>query len=245
MIDLLAAEVLKLRTTRTIGLLLLGMVGLTALAVAGAVILAANANLDLQSDRGVRTVLHVSAGGAMFVLVLGAMISGGEYRHRTATDTFLTTPRRWRVVAAKLATAAGAGVAFGALSAGSALAVANHLYAIKGYSFPLSSVEAWQILGGAIVYAALLGALGAATGSLVRNQVGVIVGWIIWLLLAENIVVGLLPDVGRWLPGAAGRGLVLDPNGDFLSQPAAGVVLATYAIAIALAAIVVERRRDA
>ena len=137
------------------------------------------------------------------------------------------------------------GVVFGILAAGSAVALAAHLYSIKGYTFPLSSSEAWQILGGAALYAALLGALGAATGSLVRNQVAVIVGWLVWLLLAENIIVGLVPDIGRWLPGAAGRGLVMDPNGDFLAQPVAAVVLASYAIAIAILAIVVERRRDA
>jgi ABC-2 type transport system permease protein len=245
MIDLLAAEILKLRTTRTMGWLLLAMVAITGLAVTGAVVLAANANLDLQSQHGVRTVLHVSASGALFVLVLGAMISAGEYRHRTATDSFLTTPRRRRVVAAKVVTAAGAGIVFGAMAAGSALAIAAHLYALKGYTFPLSSSEAWQILAGATLYASLLGALGAATGSLVRNQVAVIVGWLVWLLLAENIVVGLVPDIGRWLPGAAGRGLVMDPNGDFLAQPVAAVVLASYAIAIAVAAIVIERRRDA
>jgi ABC-2 type transport system permease protein len=245
MIDLFAAEILKLRTTRTMGWLLLAMVAITGLAVTGAVVLASNANLDLESDHGIRTVLHVSASGALFVLVLGAIISAGEYRHRTATDSFLTTPRRWRVVAAKLGTATGVGVVFGILAAGSAVALAAHLYSIKGYTFPLSSSEAWQILGGAALYAALLGALGAATGSLVRNQVAVIVGWLVWLLLAENIIVGLVPDIGRWLPGAAGRGLVMDPNGDFLAQPVAAVVLASYAIAIAILAIVVERRRDA
>ena len=245
MMNLFAAEVLKLRTTRTLGLLLLGMIALTALAVAGAVVLAANANLDLQSEHGVRTVLHVSASGALFVLVLGAMISAGEYRNRTATDSFLTTPRRWRVVAVKLVTAAGAGLAFGALAAGTALAVAAHVYGLKGYTFPLSSSEAWRILGGAMVSASLLGAIGSATGSLVRNQVGVIVGWLVWLTIAESIVVGLVPDIGRWLPGAASRGLVLDPNGDFLAQPAAGLVLATYAVVIAASAIVIERRRDA
>ncbi|HEX7490247.1 MAG TPA: hypothetical protein VF337_00920 [Candidatus Limnocylindrales bacterium] len=243
--NLFAAEVLKLRTTRTLGLLLLGMIALTALAVTGAVILAANANLDLQSEHGVRTVLHVSASGALFVLVLGAMISAGEYRSRTATDSFLTTPRRWRVVAVKLLTAAGAGLAFGALAAGTALAVAAHVYGLKGYTFPPSSSEAWRILGGAMVSASLLGALGSATGSLVRNQVGVIVGWLVWLTIAESIVVGLAPDFGRWLPGAASRGLVMDPNGDFLSQPVAGLVLATYAVVIAASAILIERRRDA
>jgi ABC-2 type transport system permease protein len=243
--DLFAAEVLKLRTTRTLGLLLLGMIALTALAVTGAVILAANANLDLQSEHGVRTVLHVSASGALFVLVLGAMISAGEYRNRTATDSFLTTPRRWRVVAVKLVTAAGTGLVFGALAAGTALAIAAHVYGLRGYTFPLSSSEAWRILAGAMVSASLLGALGSATGSLVRNQVGVIVGWLVWLTIAESIVVGLVPDIGRWLPGAASRGLVLDPNGDFLSQPVAGLVLATYAVVIAASAILIERRRDA
>lgn len=245
MIDLLGAELLKLRTTRTAGLLLVAMLAITTLAVTGAVVLASNASLNLESERGVRTVMHVCASGALFVLVLGAIVSAGEYRHRTATDTFLTTPARWRVVAAKLVTGAGAGVVFGGMAAATALAVAAHLYTIKGYSFPLSSSEAWQILAGSIAYAALLGALGAATGSLVRNQVGVIVGWLVWLLLAENIVAGLAPDIARWLPGAAGRGLVLDPNGDFLSQPAAGLVLAAYAAVIAVAAIAVERRRDA
>jgi ABC-type transport system involved in multi-copper enzyme maturation permease subunit len=245
MIDLLSAESLKLRTTRTIWLLLAGMLALTTLAVIGAITLAGNANLDLETERGVRTVLHVSASGAVFVLVLGVIISAGEYRQGTATETFLTTPRRWRVIATKLVTAAGAGIVFGALAAGTALAVANHVYALKGDAFPLGSSEAWSILGGAVLYAALFGAIGAATGSLVRNQVGVIVGWLVWLLLAENIVAGLAPGIGRWLPGAAGRGLVLDPNGDFLSQPAAAVVLAVYAVTIAAAAIGVERWRDA
>jgi ABC-2 type transport system permease protein len=179
------------------------------------------------------------------VLVLGAMISAGEYRSRTATDSFLTTPRRWRVVAVKLVTAAGAGLVFGALAAGTALAVAAHVYGLKGYTFPLSSSEAWRILVGAMVSASLLGALGSATGSLVRNQVGVIVGWLVWLTIAESIVVGLVPDIGRWLPGAASRGLVLDPNGDFLAQPVAGLVLATYGLVIAASAILIERRRDA
>ena len=245
MSDLLAAEWLKLRTTRTMWLLLAGMLALTTLAVIGAITLASGADLDLESDRGVRTVLHVCAAGAIFVFVLGVIISAGEYRQGTATETFLTTPQRWRVVVAKLVTAAGVGIVFGALAAGAALAVANHVYAIKGYTFPLASSEAWSVLGGAAVYAALFGAIGAATGSLVRNQVGVIVGWLVWLLLAENIVVGIAPGIGRWLPGAAGRALVRDPNGDLLSQPAAALVLVLYAIAIGAAAIVIEGRRDA
>jgi ABC-type transport system involved in multi-copper enzyme maturation permease subunit len=245
--DLVAAELLKLRTTRTVWALLAATVALTALAVTGAVMAAdsGNAKLDLESEHGVRTVLHVAGSGAIFVLVLGIILAAGEYRQRTAVGTFLTTPRRGRVIAAKLVVGAGVGTLFGAIAAVVALGAANHNYQAKGYTFPVDSSDAWTILGGAILYAGLFGAIGAATGSLVRSQVGAIVGWLVWLAVAENILVELSPSVGRWLPVAAGRALVRDPDGELLSQPVAAVVLATYAAAIMAIAMISERRRDA
>ncbi|MEK6721854.1 MAG: ABC transporter permease [Chloroflexota bacterium] len=243
---LLAAEFLKLRTTRTVWALLAATLAVTALAVAGVMAAVADSTvLSLESERGIRTVLHVSVSGGIFVLVLGVIISAGEYRQGTATDTFLTTPRRWLVIVAKLIAGATAGVLFGALSAGVAMGVAIALYALQGYAFPLGSSEAWSILAGTVLYAALFGALGAATGSLVRNQVAAIVGWLAWLFVVETIVLGFAPEVGRWLPATAGRALVRDPSGDLLSQPLAAVVLAIYAIVIMTTAVVVERRRDA
>lgn len=243
--DLLSAELLKLRTTWTTWALLVATVATTSLAVIAAISVADGASLDLESDRGVRTVLHVTASGGIFVLVLGVIISAGEYRQRTSTDTFLTTPRRWRVIAAKLGVAATSGVVFGALSAGFAIAVASHVYTIKGYSFPLDSSQAWTILGGAVLYASLFGALGAATGSLARNQVAAIVAWLAWLFVVENIVLGISSSLGRWLPAAAGRSLVRDPDADLLAQPTAALVLAGYGAAVMLVAILIERRRDA
>jgi ABC-2 type transport system permease protein len=246
MTDLLAAEFLKLRTTRTTWALLAATVAVSALAVASAVIVGADtATLDLESDRGVRAILNVSANGAIFVLALGIIISAGEYRQGTATDTFLTTPTRWRVIAAKLGVAAAAGVVFGALAAGVCIAVANLSYQLEGYTFPLDSSSAWSTLAGAVLYAALFGALGAATGSLVRNQVAAIVGWLAWLFVVEHIAVGFLPDLGRWLPAAAGRALVRAPNEELLAQPTAAVVLAVYGVAMMSIAIVSERYRDA
>lgn len=246
MTGLLAAEALKLRTTKTAPALLAATLAVTGLAVAAAVLTGADeAGLDLESARGVRTVLHVSASGAIFVLVLGIILSAGEHRQRTATDTFLTTPDRRRVVAAKLAVGSAAGVVFGALAAGVAMAVANHLYGTKGYTFPLDSGTGWSILVGAVLYAALFGALGAATGSLVRDQVGAIVGWLAWLFVVENIVLAVAPDVGRWLPAAAGRALVRDPASDLLSQPTGAAVLAAYVAVIVSLAVLSERRRDA
>jgi ABC-2 type transport system permease protein len=242
---LLAAEFLKLRTTRTPWALLAATAVLTGLGVASAVLVGADADLGLDSERGVRSILAASASGAVFVLVLGIIISAGEYRMRTSVDTFLTTPKRWRVIVAKIATATLSGVGFGAVAAGAALLGAALAYRYKGFSFPLDSSQAWAGLGGAVLYATVFAALGAATGSLVRHQVAAIVGWLAWFAVVEHVMVGLLPEVGRWLPAAAGRALVRAPGEDLLSPGTAAAVLVGYAVVITTAAVITERYRDA
>jgi len=245
MTDLVAAEVLKLRTTRTPWALLAATVVVSALAVASAVAVAADTDTNLESVRDVRTILNVSASGAIFVLVLGVIISAGEYRQHTAIDTFLTTPRRSRVIAVKIAVAGGAGIIFGALASGISVAVAEVTYRLNDLTFPLGSTDAWATVGGATLYAALFAAIGAATGSLVRNQVAAIVGWLAWIAVVEHIAVGLAPAIGRWLPAAAGRALMRSPGEDILSPLAAGFLLAAYAVTIMSAAIMIEHYRDA
>src|SRR5262245_54582423 len=245
MTNLIAAEFLKLRTTRTMWALLAASMAVSALAVASAVVVGTDADLDLETARGMRSVLSLSGTGAIFVLVVGVIISAGEYRQRTAVDTFLTTPRRWRVIATKLGTAATTGAIFGALAVAVSVAVAAAAYRLDDMTFGLGSAEVWATLAGAVIYAALFAAIGAATGSLVRNQVAAIVGWLVWLAVVEHIAVGFAPDIGRWLPAAAGQALVRTPTDDLLSPPTAAAVLAGYAIVTMAAAIVVERYRDA
>lgn len=245
MSNLVAAEFLKLRTTRTMWALLAASLAVSALAVASAVVVGTDTDLDLESARGMRSVLSLSATGAIFVLVLGVIISAGEYRQRTAVDTFLTTPRRWRVIVAKLGTAGATGAIFGALVAAVSVAVAVAAYRLEDATFGLDSAEMWATVAGAVLYAALFAAIGAATGSLVRNQVAAIVGWLVWLAVVEHIAVGFVPDIGRWLPAAAGQALVRTPADDLLSPVTAAVVLAGYATAAVAAAIVTERYRDA
>ena len=45
--------------------------------------------------------------------MLGVTISSGEFRHQTATLTYLATPNRTRVLAAKAVAAAAGGAVFG------------------------------------------------------------------------------------------------------------------------------------
>jgi len=244
--NLLAAEFLKLRTVRTPWALLVTTVTLSGLAVASTVLVADSAGIDLESANGARDVLGVSVAGAIFVLVLGIIISAGEYRHGTAIDTFLTTPRRPRVIAVKLATALTTGGIFGLLASGTALATALLMYRVRDLGFPLGPSTSWSTLGATALYAALFCGIGAATGSLVRNQVVAIVGWLSWMAVVEHIAEGFFPSFGRWLPMGAGRALVGGiGTPDLLSPATAAVVLIAYAAVIMAAAIVWERYRDA
>lgn len=242
---LIDAEFLKLRTTRTAWALLGAVIAMTVLSVAASVAGVAPGNIDLRSDEGIRAVLHVAGSGAIFVLMLGIIITAGEYRQNTAVDTFLTTPRRTRVLAAKLAASLATGVVFGVVAAITAIATAGVAYGVKGLGLPLGTGLVWQILLGAVIYAALFGGLGASIGSVIRNQVVAIIGTIAVVIIAEPMVFVVSPGVGAWLPAALGRAVVSDPGGDFLSQPFAGVMLFLYVAVIMIAAAVIERRRDA
>ena len=47
-------------------------------------------------------VMSAASFGGVIVLIIGILIMGGEFRHGTVTSTFLISPKRGRVVGAKL-----------------------------------------------------------------------------------------------------------------------------------------------
>jgi ABC-type transport system involved in multi-copper enzyme maturation permease subunit len=243
---LVAAEWLKLRTTWFLWGIVPALVFLSAVAVAGLVFSSEVAGVALlEPTQGVRqAALHLTSSGAILVMVLGIVISAGEYRTQTATDTFLTTPRRSRVVVAKLAIGAILGLALGALSAVVGLPVAYLLFESEGAVFPAGNQEVWLTLGGVVLYAALFTILGVAFGSLVRNQIIAIVSALTFVLLVEQLLTQSGASMAEWLPGNAGAAVVRTP-GEFLAPGAGAAALLAYTIAIALAGTVLVTRRDA
>jgi ABC-2 type transport system permease protein len=243
MIELVAAEWLKLRTTRLLHGMIPAAVAISCAAVAGVVLSAESADA-LESTEGTRHLLSVTGGGAILVLVVGIIISSGEFRHGTAADTFLTTPRRHQVLAAKLAVGAGLGLAAGVVTSIACVGIASLLYNVKGATFPFADVGVWLSLAGTLAYTTLFAVLGVAFGSLVRNQTVAVAGALAWLAVVEHTLVNLAPDIGRWLPAAAGQAIVRTPLDGLLSPAAATALLAAYVSAIALASIRVEATRD-
>ncbi len=244
MIDLLAGEWLKLRTTRLLWGMIPATVALSFAAVAGAVLAADSAD-ELESADGIRRVLSVTGTGAILVLVVGILISAGEYRHGTAADTFLTTPRRHRVLAAKLTVGAGVGLAAGVITSVACVGIADVLYGLDNATFPFGDAEVWLTVAGTLAYTTLFAVLGVAIGSLVRNQVLAVAVALAWFAVVEHTLVTLVPDLGRWLPAAAGQAIVRTPLDDLLSPLAGAAVLTAYSATVALAGIRFAATRDA
>jgi ABC-2 type transport system permease protein len=243
----LRAELFKQRSTRT-GLGLFGaMLGLVLFVVLLHGFGLGAGNFDSTSDQ--LTVLFAwgEVLGALFAALLGAMSITGEVRHGTIRPTFLVTPWRSRVVAAKVWASMLIGTGFGLAAGAVAAGVGTAALRSRGIDVRLDAGDYALLITGGAAATALWAAIGVGVGAMVRNQVPALVGICAWLLFVENLLVGDIGgvgNVGRLLPGAAGKAISgQDPN--TLLAPGAGLVLlALYAAAVAVAGSLATSRRD-
>jgi ABC-2 type transport system permease protein len=243
----LRSELLKQRTTRTNLLLLAWMVGLVALVVLLHVFSFSVETLA-RPDNQLKVVGLGTSLGALFASLLGAMSITGEIRHGTIRPTFLATPRRGRVIAAKVATSALAGAAVGLLAEALTAGLEAAGLAARGIGIELSGGDYAQLLVGGAVASALFAAIGVSVGAVVRNQVAAVVGLCVWLLFIESILLGDVPAVGKFTPGASAgaiAGAIQTQIAADLVAPALGLLLlAAYAAVAACAGAIATTRRD-
>jgi ABC-2 type transport system permease protein len=241
---LMHSELAKLLTTRAVKWVVLAELFLVALAESGAIASGALSTAKLETPGGVRLVLEHGGLAAIMSLVIGILVTAGEYRHGTIADTFLSVPRRTPVVVAKLWIGFFAGVLAGILSSLTALVTAVIWYSAKGLSFDVTSASVVRSLIGIVLWHAMYATIGVALGALLRSQAVAIVLAVIWIFVAETAVAQLVVSVGRWLPATAARGLGYSSDSGLLPQLGAGFVLAGWAAVAAVAAIAVTKRRD-
>jgi ABC-2 type transport system permease protein len=242
--SLIRAEVLRLRTVRGPWLVLavgplLVIAGISGLVVSGG---------DLHDPATQAKALGHVGLTAIFALAFGVLAVAGEYRHKTITDTYLSTPARGRVVGAKIlvyALCATLGALFSALVA---LGVTAAWWSAKGASFAWSDTAMWTTIGGGIAWTAAFAAMGVGRGALVRNLTAAIAAALAWIALIEGIVGQLIGSLARWLPFYAGQALgaggkAMLPEA-LLPRWGAALVLAAYTAAFAVAAVTTTVRRD-
>lgn len=238
---ILKSEWLKLVSVPTTWLLLGTMLLVEGLAAG---LLTGLADIEDLRGRDPTSVLIGTGLSTVMIFTLGALLATNEYRHGTANHTFMITPKRERVVLAKLAVGLVVGVAaallFIAVNAGLGLSILSS----RGIDVDGDlAVDVYLGVGTGIVIGCVFG---VALGTLLRNQILTIVVGLVLFLLRGVVALFIGTSVGKYFPGEALLALQGTPGAQdtLLDQVDAGLVLGATCLALAIAGIVVTRYRE-
>jgi hypothetical protein len=205
--------------------------------------------VDALDDRS-RQLMVLGLGGflgSLFAALLGALSITNEIRHGTIRPTFLVTPQRGRVVAAKAAVSVLIGAVFGLVGAAIAIGTGTAALDGRGVEVLVDTADAALLVAAGTIASALWAAIGVGVGAIVRRQVATLVGLCAWLLFVEGLLAdatGGLGEVGRYHPGAAAAA-ISGQEPDRLLAPVVGLaVLCLYTAGSSLLGAFSMSRRD-
>ena len=269
MIRAIRSEYRKLTSTSgrwILLLILVGYVGFTAALLAGLFgalgeQLAGTQGAPQLDSESLPPIIYstTTAIGYVFPLILGVLVVTSEFRHQTLTPTFLATPRRWRVLAAKLVVLFGAGAVYGVAGVLGSVGLGAPILALTGNDAAIDSGETWLLLARIVIAMAIWAVVGAGIGALIPNQIAAIVVVLAFTQFVEPIlrfaasIWAWTADVGKFLPGAASDALVGASFYTTLSPAAAtatlewwqgGLVLIGIATTFAAAGALTSWRKD-
>ena len=242
MIAQIRAELLKLRTTRTTIGLILAMIALILLFTLLTGLLTHPTGLASRQDQ--RQLLSVGSFAGVFSALAGVLLVTSEYRYGTIRPTILFNPVRSHVLAAKAVAGALAGLAFGILGEAIGWAIGCAILDGRGITVVLSTGDILLLTLGGLAGAALWGAIGTGLGAIIHNQIGAVITLLAWGLVVDNLLFGLAPSVGRFMPTRASDAL-MGLRVDHLVSPGAGaIILIVWAGALGVLGIARTVRQD-
>jgi ABC-2 type transport system permease protein len=254
MISLIKSEFRKVFTTKLLLILTLSALAFVLLTVVLGVYLTpgppGQEDVNGLLEPAAVTNIYASVGGAsVFVLILGIIAMSGEYRNQTISSTFLATPKRELVIFAKMITYSILAFVIALIMWIATVIVATILLTTVEHA-PVDWTRVIQILGGALLGLVLYAILGVAIGALITNQVAAVVIALVWIFVVEALLTVFVDWIGKWLPGGALNSILQATNTsgfggtDALSVPAAALLLISYAVILAIAAVVMTNRKD-
>ncbi len=193
--------------------------------------------------------------GYLLTLAIGVIAIGGEYRHKTITSTFLATPKRPRVMGAKVAALLVIGAFYGVLSTVGSVAVGATILSARGHS-PFPDASVWRSMALGLLVLGVWALIGLGAGILIPNQIAALlisigVAWIVepiltFVLAAQDWGRGIV----RFFPSAATQAAL-----DTVVESAPGaipslawwggtLVLVGYAAVMAIVGTALTTRRD-
>ena len=190
--------------------------------------------------------LFSDAAGATTIIALlfGLTIVTDEFRYGTIMPALLTTPRRPVFC---FQASRGQRLGLHARADGHRRRIECRVVWLGLIDVPIELGEAAEPVARMLVAALVAGSMGAAYGGIMQRQVRALVGALIWLLVAEPLLIAVLdvldvPAVGDYLPAMA-LFAIADPQakGSTSCRPRL-VGLGHIALALTAAVVRTERR---
>ncbi|HET9114461.1 MAG TPA: ABC transporter permease subunit [Gaiellaceae bacterium] len=242
MTDQLLSELRKMRSTRTNLGLLGGMIALILVFLL--TIGLTGTGSDLADHDHQHRLFSIGTQAALFATLIGVMAITSEFRHGTIRSTFVVTPRRSRVIAAKVISSLLMGLMFGALAIGLSFGIGYAMLLARGAHFVLDTNDVLLLVLGTIAMTSLWAVLGVGFGAVIRNQVFAVIALIVWTGVVNPIIDSAVPGAGRYTPIAASASLTADPAEYLLSPLGGGLLLVAYAAVFVAAGNFLVARRD-
>lgn len=253
MIDAIRAEWIKLRTVT-----IHWVIGIIAVAFPFIVtVLTAYFRGD-GSDFSTGGLMEVLVGtttfGSLLMSVLAATAVTSEFGSNTIRPTLAAIPRRGRVVASKALVITVLAVVLQALTLTVTWFVASAVANGRGSDVALSRAPlGYAPLAGEVVLAGLLALTGLGVGLLLRSTTGAVAALVLWPLLVESLLGGLLglitdnEQIVSWMPYRAGFQLTSLDEFHFEgpSRVGGGLLFAGFALLVTALGTWQFHRRDA
>lgn len=257
MIGLIKSELRKWSTTRMwFGLTLGGILAVAVITLISALTSGSNngnngpATAPLSDPAQVRTVYATAFGiGSLFTLILGVIAICGEFRHQTITPTFLASPRRSRVVQAKVVSTVAVSALSGIAMIAAGLVVGAIVISAKGFGTRLGSGDIQQTLALMALGLVVWSVLGLGVGTLLKNQIAAILVVVGFTFIAEPLLQAGLNTLGwfsvsKFLPGQASMAMVRTTGEHLQSWWGGTLTLLVYGAVAAAIGMFYTLRRD-
>jgi ABC-type amino acid transport system permease subunit len=253
--DLIRAEAIKFRSTRSTYFSLLGLavvcIGL------GGLLAESHTRHWLDTPPGqrelfepVRVCFRGFLIGQLIAAALGVLVISSEYATGLIRTTFAAVPQRRSVLLAKAVVAGSTGLVVGTVTAFLTCALCQDLLQPTGLSVSVFSEVPLRSVGAAGLYIAVVCLLGVAFGALLRHTAGAVCALFALLFLLPDIV-GSLPSpwndrIGEWLPELLAQQLIGQGwDTKMFSPPVSLAVLLAYPVLLLAAACWRLSRSDA
>lgn len=232
-----------MRTTRTLAALLLAAAALTLL---GTLVEGLSRTLqELARENAQRTMFNAAGSSAVFLSTFAGLIAvTSEFRYGTIRPTLLFEPRRRVVLAAKLVTAALAGIVVAVVCVVLCFGAGLAILAVRNADVVLTAAHTLVLVFGTLADSALGAMLGVAVGTLIRDQVGAIIAVAAYAFAIDAVLFASIPAVGRYLPGKASDALAGRPVEHLLAPGLGAAVMVAWTAALVALATARNDRTD-